>query len=175
MDHFAGLDVSVSAAAAISTSNGTSGQSITASATSPVGGPASALTQTTFGGVVSLPNAINPGQSFSVVSASVTGPPLTLALGAMGAGYGGTGESLTYQESADFKFNAGQGTTSLLGFVNPISVGNGFDSSTFEIFINGNLFFSQSFNDLASAQAFFTANVLSLGHFSNGANDVELL
>jgi PEP-CTERM motif len=93
----------------------------------------------------------------------------------MGAGYGGTGEQLTYTESADFKFNSGQGTTSLLGFVNPISVGNGFDSSTFEIFINGNLFFSQSFNDLASAQAFFTANVLGLGHFSSGATDVELL
>ena len=34
---------------------------------------------------------------------------------------------------------------------------------------------SQSFNDLASAQAFFTANVLGLGQFSNGATDVELL
>ena len=102
-------------------------------------------------------------------------PPLTLGLGAMGAGYGGMGESLTYQESADFKFIAGQGTTSLLGFLHPISVGNGFDSSTFKIFINGNLFLSQSFNDLASAQAFFTADVLNLGHFSNGATDVELL
>jgi hypothetical protein len=90
----------------------------------------------------------------------------------MGAGYGGTGEQLTYTESADFKFNSGQGTTSLLGFVNPISVGNGFDSSTFEIFINGNLFFSQSFNDLASAQAFFTADVFNLGHFSNGTTNV---
>ena len=57
----------------------------------PVAGPASAFTQTTFGGFVSLPNAINPGQSFSVVSASIGGPPPTLGLGAMGTGYGGTG------------------------------------------------------------------------------------
>jgi hypothetical protein len=59
-----------------------------------------------------------------------------------------------------------------VGHHNPISVGNGFDSSTFEIFINGNLFFSQSFNDLASAQAFFTADVFNLGHFSNGTTNV---
>jgi hypothetical protein len=141
-------------AVASSTSNGASGQSIVASATSPVGGPASALTQTTFGGAVSLPTAINPGQSYSVVNGFVSGPPLMLALGAMGAGYGGTGESLTYQESADFQLS-GHGTI-LLGFLSPVSIGNGFDSSTFQIFINGALFLSQSFNDLASANNFFT-------------------
>ena len=91
----------------------------------------------------------------------------------MGAGYGGTGESLNYQESADFKLG-GHGTV-LLGFVSTISIGNGFDSSTFQIFINGALFLSQSFNDLASANSFFTNHILDLGQFSGGVTDVDLL
>ena len=91
----------------------------------------------------------------------------------MGAGYGGTGESLTYQESAEFKLN-GQGTI-LLGLVNAMSVGNGFDHSTFQIFINGVLFLNQSFNDLASANAFFTNDTINLGNFSNGITDIDLV
>jgi hypothetical protein len=159
------------AATAISTSNGLSGQSITASATSPVGGPASAFTRTTFGGVPP-PIALTPGQSFSVVNAFVGGP-LSISLGSMGAGYGGAGESLTYQESADFKLG-GQGTI-LLGLLSPVSIGNGFDSSTFQIFVNGVVFLDQSFADLASANIFFSQNALDLGHFSGGATDIELL
>jgi hypothetical protein len=162
---------STGAATATSTSNGLSGQSITASATSPVGGPASAFTRTTFGGVPP-PIALSPGQSFSVVNAFVGGP-LSISLGSMGARYGGAGESLTYHESADFKLG-GQGTI-LLGLLSPISFGNGFDSSTFQIFINGVVFLDQSFADLASANIFFSQNALDLGHFSGGATDIELL
>jgi hypothetical protein len=45
-----------------------------------------------------------------------------------------------------------------------------------EAFLTGIVVASVSFfNDLPSAQAFFTADVLNLGHFSNGATDVELL
>jgi hypothetical protein len=160
------------AATATSSSSGGLGKSVVASATSPVGGPASAFTQTTFGGGVSLPTSINPGQSYSVVNGFVGGP-LTLALGAMGAGYGGSGESLTYQESADFQLG-GQGTI-LLGFLNPISIGNGFDSSTFEIFVDGGLFLNLVFPDLASANDFFSHGIFDLGQFSGGVTDVELL
>src|SRR5262249_9205362 len=151
-------------ATAISTSNGLSGQSITASATSPVGGPASAFTRTTFGGVPP-PIALTPGQSFSVVNAFVGGP-LSISLCSIGASYGGAGESLTHQESVDFKLG-GQGTI-LLGLLSPVSIGNGFDSSTFQIFVNGVVFLDQSFADLASANIFFSQNALDIGHFSGG-------
>jgi hypothetical protein len=161
------------AAAATSTSNGPSGQSIVASATSPIGGPASAFTQTTFGGSVSLPTATNPGQSYSVINAFVDAHPPILASGAMGAGYGGSGEPLTYEESADLNLS-GHGTLRL-GFLGTISVGTGFDSSTIQIFVNGNLFLSQTFNDLASANNFFTNNVLKLDQFHNEMLDVRLL
>jgi hypothetical protein len=161
------------AAAAISTSNGISGQSIVATATSPVGGPASAFTQTTFGGVVSLPSAITPGQSYSVINALVDAHPPILASGAMGAGYGGAGEPLTYEESADFNLS-GQGTIRL-GLLNTVWLGVGFDSAIFQIFVNGTLFLAQAFNDLASANNFFTNDVLKLGHVSDGTIDVRLV
>jgi hypothetical protein len=89
----------------------------------------------------------------------------------MGAGYGSG--TLTYRESADFQLS-GHGTI-LLGFLNTMSVGNGFDSSTFEILVNGVVFLNRSFSDLASANNFFTNNLLDLGHFSGGLTDVELL
>jgi hypothetical protein len=159
------------AAVATSTSSGPSGQSIVASATSPVGGPASALTQTTFGGALSLPNAINPGQSFSVISA-FSGGPSTLGLGSMGAGYGGAGQSLTYVESANFMFNAAGGTL-LIDLLNNASLGKGFDSAAFQISLNGNVVYNQSFIDLAFAQAFFSNDLLNI-QLANGLNDVSL-
>jgi hypothetical protein len=91
----------------------------------------------------------------------------------MGAGYGGSGEPLTYEESADLNLS-GHGTLRL-GFFGTTSVGTGFDSSTIQIFVNGNLFLVQTFNDLASANDFFTNNVLKLDQFGNGMLDVRLL
>ena len=113
--------------------------------------------------------AINPGQSFSVVSAFAAGP-LTVALGSMGAG--GTGASLTYQESANFIFNA-IGGTFLIDLLGNTSLGNGFDSATFQIPLNGNLVDSQSFTDLASAEAFFSNNLIDVS-LGAGLNDIQL-
>src|SRR5258706_2981785 len=122
-------------------------------ATSQVGGtgPANALAQ--VGGNATLPTAIVPGQSFSVVN-TVASVPLTLAFGSMGAS--GIGGSLTYQQSATFTFNAASGAF-LIDLLGNTSLGNGFDSALFQIFDNGNLFESKSFNDLASAQAIFSS------------------
>jgi hypothetical protein len=78
------------------------------------------------GGVVSLSNAIIPGQSFSVVSGSSFGP-LTVANGSMGAGYGGTVASLTYQESVSFTQNGG---VFVLDLLSSDALGIGFDSVT---------------------------------------------
>src|SRR5271166_6169946 len=66
----------------------------------PAGGPASALTQADVGhrGVSGL-IPIEPGQAASY---AVMSPPAALAFGAMSAGYGGSGESLTYTAEADF-------------------------------------------------------------------------
>jgi hypothetical protein len=167
-------------AQAQSTASGSSGQaqataqtnfggfsSVQTMATSPVGGgttPANAVA--TAGGTISFSNAITPGQSFSVVF-----DPLTLAFGSMGAGYGGTGQSLTYEESASFIFT---GKFFLLGLLNNNAVGNGFDSALFKISVNNTVVDSWSFGDLASAEAFFFLNPIDVP-LPDGPDNVQLL
>ena len=91
----------------------------------------------------------------------------------MGAGYGGTGASLTYQESANFTFNA-IGAPFLVYLFNDASLGNGFDSAEFQIILNGIVVDSQSFTDLASAQAFFSADLIDIA-LAAGPDDVQLV
>ena len=129
------------------------------------------MTQTSFGGAVSLTNAINPGQSFSVVNA-VNAGPLMVALGSMGAGYGGTGQSLTYQESVNFIVNAITGSF-LVDLLGSSSIGNGFDSATFEILSNGNIVDSQSFSNLVTAEAFFSNDLISVP-LTSGLDNIQL-
>jgi hypothetical protein len=109
-------------AQALSTALGSSGQaqataqtnfgglsSVQSIATSPVSGTAtSANAVAQAGGSISVPVAINAGQSFSVVGGFAAAGPLTTLSGAMGAGYGGTGQSLTYEESAYFTSSQSQ-------------------------------------------------------------------
>jgi hypothetical protein len=65
----------------------------------------------------------------------------------MGAGYGGgTGISLTYQESATFTQNGG---AFVLDLLSNDTLGIGFDSALFTISLNNIVFDSQSFTDLA--------------------------
>jgi hypothetical protein len=103
---------------------------------------------------------------------AVTAGPLTLALGSMGAGYGGTGASLTYQESANFTFNA-IGAPFVIDLLSSASLGKGFESATFQISLNGNLFYNKSFNDLASAQAFFLNDLFDIS-LAGGINNIQL-
>jgi hypothetical protein len=132
-------------------------QSVQTTSTSPVSfGAASAMAQA--GGVVSPSNPILPGQSFSVVSGSGFGP-LTVANGAMGAGFGGTGISVTYQESATFTQTGG---VFVLDLISNDAVGKGFDSALFQISLNSLVIDSQSFTDLASAEAFFSNHLIGV-------------
>jgi hypothetical protein len=167
-------------AQAQSTASGSSGQaqataqtnfggftSVQAVATSPVGGgttPANAVAQA--GGTPSFSNAITPGQSFSLVA-----DPLSLAFGSMGAGYGGTGQSLTYEESASFTLT---GKFFFLGLISNNAVGSGFDSAQFKISVNNNVVDSWSFSDLASAEAFFLLKLIDVP-LPDGPDNVQLV
>jgi hypothetical protein len=152
-------------------------QSVQSTSTSPLPvitaiGPsteptASAIAQA--GGSISLSNPIVAGQSFSVVSGSVFGSP-TVANGSMGAGYGGTGISVTYQESASFTQIGG---TFVLDLLSNAALGNGFDSALFQISLNGLVIDSQSFTDLPSAEAFFSNNLIGVPLLS-GPNSVQI-
>ena len=148
---------------------------IQTASTSPLNGnrtTASAIAQA--GGVVSPSNPIIPGQSFSVVSGSNFGP-LTVANGPWaGAGYGGTGAPITYQESALFSSRTFNGGAFVLDLVSNDAVGKGFDSALFTISLNDQLIDSQSFTDLASAEAFFSNNLINVPPLATGMNTVQV-
>jgi hypothetical protein len=178
------------AAQAKSTATGQSGQaqataqtnfgnfnSVLSTSTSPLpntlfssGTTASAIAQA--GGVVSPSNPISPGQSFSVVGSGFG--PLTVANGSMGAGFGGNagiaGISVTYQESASFTQNGG---AFVLDLLSSDALGIGFDSALFQISLNGLVIDSQSFTDLASAEAFFSNHLIGVP-LSAGLNNVQI-
>jgi hypothetical protein len=126
-------------------------------------------------GIVSLSNPIAPGQSFSVVSGSGFGP-LTVANGSMGAGYfgmltsNGLFPTLTYQQSVSFTQNGG---AFVLDLLSNDALGNGFDNALFQISLNGLVINTQSFTDLASAEAFFSNNLINVPLLA-GLNSVQI-
>ena len=145
-------------------------QSVQSASTSPVGGTTSATAIAQAGGVVSPSNPITPGQSFSVVSGSGFGP-LTVANGSMGFGYGGALlPPLTYQESVSFTQTGG---IFVLDLLSSDALGNGFDSALFQIFLNSIVIDSQSFTDLASAEAFFSNNLINVPLLA-GPNSIQI-
>jgi hypothetical protein len=146
--------------------NFTSVQSKSTSSTSaPSGGTGIALAQA--GGIVSLSNAIIAGQSFSVVSGSAFGP-LTVANGSMGAGAGNG--TITYRQSASFTQDGG---LFVLDLLSSDALGIGFDSALFKISLNSIVVDSWSFTDLASAESFFSNNLIDVPLLA-GFNTVEL-
>src|SRR5262249_32582184 len=54
------------------------------------------------------------------------------------------------------------------------ALGNGFDSAFFEILLNGILIDAQSFSDLGSAEAFFSANLINVPLLAC-SNNVQIL
>jgi hypothetical protein len=163
------------------------GQTVSASASAPVGGKATAQTLSFFGGSgFGLPG-ITAGVSISNVTGHPVGYSLTpnvaaafaghsvLALGSMSIGYGGQGESLTYQTTADFKSNLISGSALLLGLESQGSLGAGFDSAMLEVFAESFLAYQRSFTSLADAQRFFTDDTINLGFQPGGLEDVKLV
>jgi hypothetical protein len=131
-------------------------------------GQAQATAQTNFGNFQSVQSTSTSPVS-PVVSGSGFGP-LTVANGAMGAGYGGTVASLTYQESASFTQNGG---IFVLDLLSSEALGIGFDSALFTISVNSVVIDSQSFTDLASAEAFFSNNLIGVPLLA-GLNNIQI-
>jgi hypothetical protein len=113
---------------------------------------------------------INAGQSFSVASGFAAGP-VAVVLGSMGAG--GVGGSLSYQELANFSVNVATDLLFTVDLLDNKSLGKGFDSATFQITENGTVLENHLFTDLASAQAFFSDNLINLTLLT-GLNIIQL-
>jgi hypothetical protein len=157
-------------AQAVAQSNFGSVNSIQTVATSQVGGTGSATALAQVGGSISLPNAINAGQSFATAIPFVAGP-FMVALGSMGAGGVGA-SSFAYSQSVNFTFNA-IGAPFQIGLLGSTSLGTGFDSALLQIFDNGNLVVNQSFANLAAAQAYFFNRLIDI-QLAAGFHTIQL-
>jgi hypothetical protein len=67
----------------------------------------------------------------------------------------GVGPSLSYKENVDFKVDPADGFP-LIDLLDSSILGADFDSTTFQIFLNGSLSESESFATPDSAQSFFS-------------------
>jgi hypothetical protein len=93
---------------------------------------------------------------------------LTVANGSMGAGAAGV--LVTYQESAIFTQDGG---AFVLDLLSSNALGKGFDNALFTISLNSAVFESQSFTDVASAEAFFSNNLIGVPLLA-GSNSVQI-
>jgi hypothetical protein len=172
---------------ATSTSNQGANRSVSASSIAPVGGNASAQTLSLFGGsgfglpgisaATSISNVTGQPKGYSLtqnVSAAFGNRPID-GLGAMSIGYGGQGQSLTYQTSATFQVTHPAHADFLIGFESQGSLGTGFDSAMLEVFVNSILAYEMSFTSLADAEAFFTDNPVDIGFAAPGPATVDLV
>ena len=98
----------------------------------------------------------------------------SIGVGAMAAGYGGSGESLTFQTAADFSFTTETPEEFYLGLNSNASSGVGFDTLMFEVTVNGAIEALDTFTSLNVAEAFFSGNALDLGAWGAGGQTVDI-
>jgi hypothetical protein len=82
----------------------------------------------------------------------------------------GAGAAGVYQESSTFTQNGG---IFVLDLLSSDALGNGFDSALFQISLNDVVIDSQSFTDLASAEAFFSNNLIGVPLLA-GPNSIQI-
>ena len=63
----------------------------------------------------------------------------------------------------------------LVGLLDPVAVGEGFDSLVFQIYQEGDLVVDESFTDVAAALAFFDDTTLNLGDWTEGLSADNVL
>jgi hypothetical protein len=76
-------------------------------------------------------------------------------------------------ESADFTVDFTTDPIFTVDLLDNNSLGKGFDSAEFKILLNGNVLMDQLFTDLASAQTFFSDNLINLTLLA-GLNIIQL-
>ena len=149
----------------------TTSSSVTATASAPVGGPASASTKASFG---AGPPALAPiGAGEAVSNAELTPADSTFAVGAMSAGYGGSGETLLYTSDAHFLFATSESDELIFNLLDYDVAGDGFDELNLDVKING-ADHPFSFTLLSAAEAFFGGNQLDFGAIDAGNQDIEI-
>jgi hypothetical protein len=146
------------------------GAGVTATAHSPGGGPASAMSVAAIGPGAPPPVEISTGQSASV---AILTPGE--AKGEMSAGYGGEGETLVYETTADFNFTIAQSEPFYLTLLGSDATGNGFDSLELTVATSANTPpLDYMFASLRSAEMFFLDHTIDLGFEGAGPQMVDI-
>jgi hypothetical protein len=93
----------------------------------------------------------------------------------MSAGYGGEGETLVYETTADFNFTIAQSEPLYLTLLGSDATGNGFDSLELTVATSANAPpLNYMFTSLRSAEMFFLDHTLDLGFESAGPQMVDI-
>ena len=185
------------ATAQSTTSNGST-RSIVAGAVADVSGSTLAVAQTTYNTTIApyLPNlnfGTNGQQAFAYangapsvaavdaelaanpnVAAALPGTYTVLGIGAMGANYGATNGSHTYEASTVYNFSATAKTTLKLGLLDITSYDGGFSSLTLTAMKGATVIFSKSFTAIAKAESYFDDHSVGLGTFGVGLQTLTL-
>ncbi len=91
----------------------------------------------------------------------------------MSAGYGGTGESLTYTSDAHFLFTTSDSEELFFNLLDYDVAGDGFDKLDLDVKVNG-ADHPFSFTLLSAAEAFFGGDPLDFGAIGAGNQDIEI-
>ena len=88
-------------------------------------------------------------------------------------GAGGVGGSLSYQELVNFSVNVSTDPILIVDLLDNNSLGKGFDSAAFQLSENGTVLENKLFTDLASAEVFFSNNLINITLLA-GLNNIQL-
>jgi hypothetical protein len=149
------------------------GGSVTTNAQSTSSAAASAKTTAAVGAASASLAGIAAGQAVSDATLTPGGP--AIGVGAMSAGYGGAGGTLTYTAAADFEFAIGAPEPLFLALLDHDFTGNGFDGLSLQISVDGNVDLAFSATILANAETFFSMNPLLVGGLGTGSQTVDVL
>jgi hypothetical protein len=173
-------------------------KAVTADAKAPVKSTDSAISQARIGtatpslagltGVQATSIATGSPLSSDVFSETASSPNVlqqvvegshVLGMAGLGASYpgNGSGQSATYQASADFDIEAGvlnPGSVLKVGLFNPTFTSSAFDQITFDILDNGKLLEGQTFASETQARQFFSDDVLKFNSVGQSSGDVNL-
>ncbi len=130
-----------------------------------------------------LPDAANVSQALSgnlnvAENFDLTGGSDMLALMSVGAMHDSSNIGNRFSNNIDLSLDMSELSTQqelLLGFMNPVFTGNGFDLMTFQIFQENTLVFDMAFSSVLVAESFFTDQMLNLGDWTQGLEgDLDL-
>ena len=120
---------------------------------------------------------ITAGQTVSNATLTPGNGPI-IGVGAISAGYGGSGESLTYSAEADFSFATAAPEEFYLNLLDSNHSFNGFDALRFQVTVDGTIEVLDLFTSLGVAGAFFSGfygRTLDLGAWGAGKSDRGLV